>query len=434
MNVLILGSGGRESALAWKLSQSKLMKRLFIAQGNAGTSEFGTNISISETDFPALRQFVVKNDIEMLVPGSEAPLAEGIVDFFRADPQLNHLKIIGPPLEGALLESSKDFAKRFMAKYKIPTASYATFGRDEIEEGYLFLESLHPPFVLKADGLAAGKGVVICHDLDSANKELRQMLIERKFGAASDRVVIEEFLHGIELSVFVLTDGKNYIVLPEAKDYKRIGDNDQGPNTGGMGAVSPVPFADSDFMSIVDKTIIKPTISGLQLDNIPYCGFIFFGIMNCDGVPYVIEYNVRMGDPEAEVVLPRIKSDLLQLFELAATSKLNQAFLEIEPETAVAIVMASGGYPGLFEKGKIITINKEICSEAFVFFAGAAFDANNQLITSGGRVVIATSLGASLADANNKAYRQLSGIGFENAYYRKDIGHDLMKWQQKAQS
>ncbi|MDZ4203710.1 MAG: phosphoribosylamine--glycine ligase [Bacteroidales bacterium] len=425
MNILVLGAGGRECAFAWKISQSPLCKKLFIAPGNAGTATYGTNIPISETDFEGLKRFVLENDIDMIVPGPEAPLAAGLVDYFRNDGLLDHIKIIGPSRQGAQLESSKEFAKAFMAGHAIPTASYASFGPEDINKGYAFLDSLDPPYVIKADGLAAGKGVVICPDLETAKNELKQMLVDKKFGQASARVVIEEFLHGIELSVFVLTDGRNYVLLPEAKDYKRIGIGDQGPNTGGMGAVSPVPFADSAFIKKVEERIIKPTISGLQNAGIPYCGFIFLGLMNCSGEPYLIEYNVRMGDPETEAVLPRVKNDLVHLFILAATAKLDQAKIVTESDTAVAVVLASGGYPGTYEKGKTIAIKNDLHG-ALIFHAATQFNAEKQLETSGGRVLIISAIGKTLAKAREKAYVGVSKVGFENAYYRADIGLDLL--------
>lgn len=431
MNILLLGSGGRECALAWKLAQSKSLNQLWIAPGNAGTSLYGVNIPVAETDFANIKLHVLENDIDMVVVGPEAPLAEGIVDFFRNDGLLDHVSIIGPSQHGAMLESSKDFAKEFMKRHGIPTARYQTFSQADIMDGYKFLESLQPPYVLKADGLAAGKGVVICQSLQEAKNELLEMLDGKKFGKASLQVVIEEFLHGIELSVFALTDGKNYIILPNAKDYKRIGEGDTGPNTGGMGSVSPVPFADAEFMYKVEERIIKPTISGIQQEQIDYCGFVFFGLMNCQGNPFVIEYNVRLGDPETEAIIPRIKNDLLDVFEKTIQGNIKNVQLDIYSECAVAVMLVSGGYPGKYDKGKIITgLNK--IADCEVFHAGAKLNEIGEPITNGGRVVAITGLGNSLEQAMQKAYAAAGVVEFDGKNYRGDIGRDLLNYQTES--
>lgn len=426
MKILLLGSGGREHALAWKISQSELCEQLFIAPGNAGTALKGTNIAISDNDIEEIKKFIIKNKINILVVGAEQPLVMGIYDTIKNDPLCKDVIIIGPSQRGAELEGSKDFAKEFMQKYHIPTAKYQTFTTDTIDNGLLFLESLQPPYVLKADGLAAGKGVIISHNLQEAETELRAMLTQHKFGKASHKVVIEEYLHGIELSVFVLTDGKSYVILPSAKDYKRIGESDTGLNTGGMGSISPVPFADNVFMKKVEERIIIPTINGLQKENIDYKGFIFFGLMNVEGDPFVIEYNVRMGDPETESVIPRIKSDLVDLFVAVGEQKLNTKTMEINPQTVATIMLVSGGYPEDYEKGKLIS-HLENVKESLVFHAGTARDEAGNLITSGGRVLAVTSFGENIESALALSNKNAEIIFFDKKYYRKDIGNDLIK-------
>lgn len=422
MNVLLLGSGGREHALAWKMVQSPLMKKLYIAPGNAGTASVGTNLSISATDFDAVKKAVLQYQINMVVVGPEDPLVKGIHDYFLADEELKRIPVIGPQKQAATLEGSKEFAKKFMNRHNIPTAKHFTVTSDTLQDGFDFLAKQTAPYVLKADGLAAGKGVLILNDLREAKTELENML-NGKFGAASKTVVIEECLKGIEMSVFVLTDGEGYVVLPEAKDYKRIGEHDTGLNTGGMGAVSPVPFADTALMSRVENEIIKPTIKGLQEDKIPYCGFIFFGLMNDNGTPKVIEYNVRMGDPETEVVIPRIKSDLLKLFVAVAEKRLSKETLEINPQSATTVMAVSGGYPEAYEKGKIITFDEQF-SDSIVFHAGTKLE-NNEVKTSGGRVLAVTSLGENKRAALQISYKNITKIHFDKMYYRRDIGADL---------
>jgi phosphoribosylamine--glycine ligase len=425
MNVLLLGSGGREHAFAWKLSQSKKLSKLFIAPGNAGTALCGTNVQMSATDFNAIRNFVLSHDIKMVVVGPEDPLVKGVHDFFLADELLKKIPVIGPPKMGAQLEGSKDFSKQFMFRHGVPTAAYQSFTKDTLNDGYAFLEKLNPPYVLKADGLAAGKGVIIPHTLAEAKAELKAMLADAKFGDASSKVVIEEFLQGIELSVFVLTDGVSYKILPAAKDYKRIGDNDQGLNTGGMGAVSPVPFADEAYLKKVEERVIIPTIEGLKKDGIPYSGFIFIGLMNDNGNPKVIEYNVRMGDPETEVVLPRIKSDLLETFIAIAEKKLSDFKFELDPRTATTVMMVAGGYPGDYEKGKIIS-GLENVKNAIAFHAGTKNEGEN-IVTNGGRIIAFTALGDTISEAIKKSYAAANEVKFEGCYFRKDIGQDLMK-------
>lgn len=427
MNVLILGSGGREHAFAWKISQSKQLQNLYIAPGNAGTSHCGTNINISVTDFEAIKNLVWEKDIDLVLVGPEDPLVRGIHDFFLNDDVLKDIPVIGPKKDGAQLEGSKDFSKQFMEKYNVPTARYATFTGNDLEKGYAFLESLKPPFVLKADGLAAGKGVLILDDISEAKAELKSMLLDAKFGAASAKVVIEEFLRGIELSVFVLTDGKSYKILPAAKDYKRIGEGDTGLNTGGMGAVSPVPFADDEFIKKVEERVIKPTIDGLNKEGIDYRGFIFIGLMNCDGEPYVIEYNCRMGDPETEVVIPRIQSDLLDLLQGVATQTLHNKEYSTVKEIATTVVMVSGGYPGDFEKGKEVSgLNNK--SESLVFHSGTKSE-GDKVLTNGGRVFAITSFGNTIEEAVNKSFGTAEKIAYDKKYYRKDIGKDLINWK-----
>jgi len=423
MNILLLGSGGREHAIAWKIAQSKKCTQLYIAPGNAGTKNCGVNIDLKLNDFESIASFVKSHQIEMVVVGPEEPLVNGVIDFLQQHRHNSKVLLVGPSKAGALLEGSKEFAKRFMIRHHIPTAAYNSFTAQSIDEGIAFLKSLKPPFVLKADGLAAGKGVLILNDLDEAISELNNMLINKAFGKASETVVIEKFLSGIELSVFVATDGNNWIMLPEAKDYKRIGEGDTGPNTGGMGAVSPVPFADASFMDKVIKQIAEPTVKGLQKENIPYKGFIFIGLMNCNGDPYVIEYNVRMGDPETEVVFPRIESDVVELFEKIALEKLNEYKLKISPEIACTVVMVSGGYPGPFLKGYEITGVDKI-ENSIAFYAGAVIQ-NEKTVTSGGRVLAITTLAPTLSEARLTSLKAASTISFANKYYRNDIGLDL---------
>lgn len=424
MRVLLLGSGGREHALAWKMSQSSMLSKLFIAPGNAGTKQVGTNVSLNVSDFKAIKSFVLENDIQYVVVGPEEPLVKGIYDYFSNDEELSEVAVIGPSKEAAQLEGSKDFAKEFMFRHNIPTAKYATFTKDTIEEGFKFLEKLKPPYVLKADGLAAGKGVLILDTLAEAKKELLEMLAEEKFGAASSKVVIEQFLKGIELSCFVITDGDSYKILPEAKDYKRIGEGDQGLNTGGMGAVSPVPFANPVFLDKIETQVIKPTIRGLKEDNLVYKGFVFFGLINVKGDPYVIEYNCRMGDPETEVVIPRIKSDLLDLIEGVATGTLSERDIQFDDRSAATVMMVSGGYPEAYKKGKQI-FGLNLPSDSMVFHAGTKSD-GPAVMSAGGRVLAVSSLGKTLEVAIERSYKTIQNIEFEDAYYRKDIGKDVL--------
>ncbi|QYS88049.1 phosphoribosylamine--glycine ligase [Flavobacterium davisii] len=424
MTILLLGSGGREHALAWKMLQSLECTKLFVAPRNAGTGSIATNVSINPLDFNAVKSFVIENKVEMLVVGPEDPLVNGIYDYFKNDLQLQNIPVIGPSKIGAQLEGSKEFAKQFLVKNNIPTARYESFTKETVEEGCQFLTTLKSPYVLKADGLAAGKGVLILHDLVEAQQELRNMLVDAKFGEASSKVVIEEFLDGIELSCFVLTDGKSYKILPTAKDYKRIGEGDTGLNTGGMGAVSPVPFADSVFMEKVETRIVKPTIEGLQKDSIDYKGFIFIGLINVKGEPMVIEYNVRMGDPETEVVMLRIKSDLVKLFQAVAREELYTAILETDERAATTVIVASGGYPEDYEKGKVITGFDNIVTDSIVFHAGTKNE-NDAIVTSGGRVLAVSSYGINFAEALEKSYDSIAKISFDKMYFRKDIGKDL---------
>lgn len=423
MTILLLGSGGREHALAWKILQSTKCSKLFVAPGNAGTETIAKNINISPTDFAAIKNFANQEKIDMVVVGPEDPLVAGIYDFFKNDESLKHIPVIGPSKIGAQLEGSKEFAKEFLVKNNIPTAAYGSFTKETLEKGQRFLETLEPPYVLKADGLAAGKGVLIIQDLEEAKTELANMLVGEKFGQASSKVVIEEFLDGIELSCFVLTDGKNYKILPTAKDYKRIGEGDTGLNTGGMGAVSPVPFADSVLLEKIESRIVKPTIAGLQKDGIEYKGFIFIGLINVKNEPMVIEYNVRMGDPETEVVIPRLKSDLVELFLAVANEKLDQAALEIDPRSATTIMVVSGGYPEDYEKGKVIS-GIESVSDSIVFHAGTKM-IDEQIVTNGGRVLAVTSYGDNFKEAIQKSYQNIEKLDFDKMYFRKDIGFDL---------
>ena len=424
MNILILGSGGREHAFALKLSESKKVKQLFVAPGNAGTHKVAINIDINPTDFNSVKKTVLENDIKMVVVGPEAPLVDGIHDFFLADNGLKNIPVIGPKKDGALLEGSKDFSKQFMQKHGIPTARYKSFNKENLKEGFTFLETLAPPYVLKADGLAAGKGVLILNSLKEAKAELEEMVANNKFGEASSTVVVEEFLKGIELSVFVLTDGKNYKILPSAKDYKRIGEGDKGLNTGGMGAISPVPFADRSFLNKVEELVVKPTIVGLQKDGIDYRGFIFIGLMNDNGDPSVVEYNVRMGDPETEVVLPRIASDLFDLFDGVANQNLHEKSFSVIDNTATTVMLVSGGYPEHYEKNKEISGFENI-EDSIVFHAGRKLE-NDKVVTSGGRVMAITSFGNTIEEALEKTYKSIDKISFDKMNYRKDIGFDLV--------
>ena len=424
MNLLLIGSGGREHAMAWKLSQSSRLSKLYIAPGNAGTKNVGTNVDVDPLDFEAVRDFVRGNGIHMVIVGPEAPLVAGIVDYFKNEPSLKYIPVIGPSKLGAMLEGSKEFSKEFMVRHNIPTARYGSFTSDSLEDGFKFLETLSSPYVLKADGLAGGKGVLICDELVEARIELTSMLVEHKFGSASDKVVIEEFLKGIELSVFVLTDGKNYKILPSAKDYKRIGEGDTGLNTGGMGAISPVPFADQEFMNKVEERIVKPTINGLVKDNIDYRGFVFIGLMNVNGDPQVIEYNVRMGDPETEVVIPRIQTDLVDLFEAVADQTLDKVQLTVDPRTTCTVMLVSDGYPGNYEKGrKIVGLDK--VKDSVVFHAGTK-ERDGNILTNGGRVLAITSYGENMDEALDQSYTNAHVVNYEGKYFRTDIGFDLV--------
>lgn len=423
MNILVLGSGGREHTFAWKMAQSKFCSNLFVAPGNSGTADIATNLQVSVTDFKAIKDAVIKNEIELVVVGPEDPLVQGIHDFFLNDNTLKHVPVIGPQKAAAELEGSKEFAKKFMSRHNIPTAGYQSFTSQNIEQGYKFLESLNAPYVLKADGLAAGKGVLIIDDLEEAKTELKHMLVDAKFGNASTKVVVEEFLDGIELSCFVLTDGKDYKILPTAKDYKRIGEGDTGLNTGGMGAISPVPFATKDFLEKIETKIVKPTVKGLIEDNLPYIGFIFIGLIKVGDEPKVIEYNVRMGDPETEVVLPRLKSDLVEIFMAMSNQTLANIDIEIDERAATTVMLVSGGYPESYEKGKEIHGIKEV-KDSLIFHAGATTK-EGKIITSGGRVMAITSYGNTYNEAIKKSYQNINKLCFDKMYYRKDIGFDL---------
>lgn len=425
MNILILGSGGREHAFAWKIAQSSQCTKLYIAPGNAGTAEIAENVEIGVNEFDEISQFVLDRNIELVVVGPEEPLVKGLVDYLEANPQHRNLKIVGASKEGAQLEGSKDFSKLFMEKYNIPTAAYKTFTSSQATEALAYLETIPAPYVLKADGLAAGKGVIISSDLKEAQQALHDMLVNLKFGDASSKVVIEQFLDGIELSVFVLTDGTDYVILPEAKDYKRIGEGDTGLNTGGMGALSPVPFADKAFMKKVEDQIIKPTVAGLKSESIKYKGFIFFGLIKVNGEPFTIEYNVRMGDPETEVVIPRITSDFVDLLIATADEKLSTATIEITEEAASTVVLVAGGYPEEYEKGKEISGLTEV-NDVFVFHAGTR-KFNGKTITNGGRVITVTALGTDLSNALEKSNKAAQTITWDKRYYRTDIGFDLIK-------
>ncbi|WP_067029669.1 phosphoribosylamine--glycine ligase [Allomuricauda sp. CP2A] len=423
MNILVLGSGGREHAIALKVSQSPKTKQLFVAPGNAGTSTIATNVEVGVNDFPAIKQLVLKENVDLVVVGPEDPLVNGVHDFFLNDAELKNIPVIGPQKAAAALEGSKEFAKEFMMRHHIPTAAYESFTAETLEKGYAFLETLNPPYVLKADGLAAGKGVLILQDLQEAKDELKSMLVDSKFGNASATVVIEEFLDGIELSCFVLTDGSNYKILPTAKDYKRIGEGDTGLNTGGMGAISPVPFADSAFLEKIERQIVKPTVDGLKKDKLPYVGFIFIGLIKVGDEPKVIEYNVRMGDPETEVVMPRLKSDLVEVLVAMANGTLDQIDLDIDERTATTVMAVSGGYPEAYEKGKEIT-GAENIEDSLVFHAGTKLS-NGKVVTNGGRVIAVTSFGKDFKEALQKSYQNMEKLHFDGMYYRKDLGFDL---------
>ena len=423
MNILVLGSGGREHAISWKISQSEKCSNLYIAPGNAGTGLVGNNLSVNINDFKEVKLIVIEKSIDLVIVGPEEPLVRGIVDFFKSDDELKHVKIFGPSSEGSKLEGSKDFSKEFMFRNNIPCAKSKTFNKNNLSEGISFLEKINPPYVLKADGLAAGKGVLILDDLEEAKSELSKMILDEKFGDASKNVLIEEYLDGIEVSVFAITDGYNYIILPEAKDYKRIGEGDTGLNTGGMGAVSPVDFADNEFMKKVEDSVIKRTVNGIRKEKLDYKGFIFAGLMNVNGEPYVIEYNVRMGDPETQVVIPRIKNDLLNIFIKCLDEKINEVDLDIENNFTTTVILAADGYPESYKKGDDIR-NLEEFSNSKIFHAGTKKE-NNRILSNGGRVIACTGYGESLEDALKNSYKLANNISWDNKYFRKDIGEDL---------
>ena len=423
MNILILGSGGREHAISWKISQSEKCRNLYIAPGNAGTGLVGNNLSVNINDFKEVKLNVIEKSIDLVIVGPEEPLVRGIVDFFKSDDELKHVKIFGPSSEGSKLEGSKDFSKEFMFRNNIPCAKSKTFNKNNLSEGISFLEKINPPYVLKADGLAAGKGVLILDDLEEAKSELSKMILDEKFGDASKNVLIEEYLDGIEVSVFAITDGHNYIILPEAKDYKRIGEGDTGLNTGGMGAVSPVDFADNEFMKKVEDSVIRRTVNGIKKEKLDYKGFIFAGLMNVNGEPYVIEYNVRMGDPETQVVIPRIKNDLLNVFIKCLNEKINEVELDIENNFTTTVILAADGYPESYKKGDDIR-NLEEFSNSKIFHAGTKKE-NNRILSNGGRVIACTGYGESLEDALKNSYKLADNISWDNKYFRKDIGEDL---------
>ena len=423
MNILVLGSGGREHAISWKISQSEKCNNLYIAPGNAGTGLVGNNLSVNINDFKEVKLNVIEKSIDLVIVGPEEPLVRGIVDFFKSDDELKHVKIFGPSSEGSKLEGSKDFSKEFMFRNNIPCAKSKTFNKNNLSEGISFLEKINPPYVLKADGLAAGKGVLILDDLEEAKSELSKMILDEKFGDASKNVLIEEYLDGIEVSVFAITDGHNYIILPEAKDYKRIGEGDTGLNTGGMGAVSPVDFADNEFMKKVEDSVIKRTVNGIKKEKLDYKGFIFAGLMNVNGEPYVIEYNVRMGDPETQVVIPRIKNDLLNIFIKCLDEKINEVDLDIENNFTTTVILAADGYPESYKKGDDIR-NLEEFSNSKIFHAGTKKE-NNRILSNGGRVIACTGYGESLEDALKNSYKLADNISWDNKYFRKDIGEDL---------
>ena len=423
MNILVLGSGGREHAISWKISQSEKCSNLYIAPGNAGTGLVGNNLSVNINDFKEVKLNVIEKSIDLVIVGPEEPLVRGIVDFFKSDDELKHVKIFGPSFEGSKLEGSKDFSKEFMFRNNIPCAKSKTFNKNNLSEGISFLEKINPPYVLKADGLAAGKGVLILDDLEEAKSELSKMILDEKFGDASKNVLIEEYLDGIEVSVFAITDGHNYIILPEAKDYKRIGEGDTGLNTGGMGAVSPVGFADKEFMKKVEDSVIKRTVNGIKKEKLDYKGFIFAGLMNVNGEPYVIEYNVRMGDPETQVVIPRIKNDLLNIFIKCLDEKINEVDLDIENNFTTTVILAADGYPESYKKGDDIR-NLEEFSNSKIFHAGTKKE-NNRILSNGGRVIACTGYGESLEDALKNSYKLADNISWDNKYFRKDIGEDL---------
>jgi phosphoribosylamine--glycine ligase len=425
MNILLLGSGGREHTLAWKIAQSPLLDHLFIAPGNAGTANLGTNINLKLNDFEAIKEFILDMKIDMLVVGPEQPLVDGIYDSIKSDSQIKDTAIIGMSKQGAQLEGSKDFAKEFMMKYNVPTAAYQSFNSENIEEGKKFLETLKAPYVLKADGLAGGKGVLILDDIEEAKQGLSDMLLSGKFGKAGNNVVIEEYLDGIELSVFILTDGTDYVILPEAKDYKRIGEGDTGLNTGGMGSISPVPFANKEFMQKVEERIIKPTVKGIKAEGMDYTGFVFIGLMNVGGNPYVIEYNVRMGDPETESVVPRIKNDLLEVFKQLSEGKLSESKIEIDSRYVASVMLVAGGYPESYEKGKKISGLEKVDGN-IIFHAGTSMDEFGVIYTNGGRIMTITSFGKDLQSALEKSYATAKDIKFDEMYYRTDLGKDLI--------